>query len=192
MKRLLVSIIVLSFTVSMLSAGLISFGFGAQAVNTKPIGDTTEVGSFEDWNFGAEMRLGVLFLEGTANGRFTPDGDFKGLVTAGTNFSLFGLLHMGLGAGPAIGLSHTDGAIAWMYTDTDGESSVAAGNLGEAFTEGLFHYRAHADVKFGRLSFGISYEVPSKGFTLANEQYLDLLPEWDDARFGTSVLFWLF
>ncbi len=193
MKRLLVVIMILSFAVSMVSAGLISFGFGAQAVNTQPVGELTEVGSLEDWNFGAEARLSVLFLESTVSGHFPSENNFDGLVTAGMRLSLFGLLHVGVGAGPAMGLQLDDGgALAWTYRDSSGSTAIAAGNLSEAFTEGLFHYRAHADVKFGRLSFGITYTLPSQGYTIANESYLDLIPSWDDARFGTSVLFWIF
>lgn len=184
---------VFSFAVSMVSAGLISFGFGAQAVNTQPVGEFTEVGSLEDWDFGAEMRLSVLFLEGTVSGHFPSESQFDGLVTAGMRLSLFGLLHVGVGAGPAMGLQLDDeGALAWTYRDPSGTRVSAEGNLSEAFAEGLFHYRAHADVKFGRLSFGVTYTLPSQGYTIANNQVLDLIPSWDDARFGTSVLFWIF
>jgi hypothetical protein len=188
MKRLLVIIIVLSFAVSGISAGLISFGFGAQGVNSQPISAES---AFEDWTYGAEMRLGVLFLEGSLNGRFTSESEFTGLVTVGTNLSLFGLLHIGVGVGPELGLQFPEGEIGWFYRDDNGFKQPSNDIL-EMFNNGLVHYRAHADVKFGRFSWGLSYEVPSSGFTFSNEDYLSMVPHWDQAQFGTSLLFWLF
>src|SRR5690554_4235748 len=90
MKRFLIVVLFVACIVSTVSAGLISFGVGVNALNTIPTdGESVEIGTFEDWNFGTELRLGVLFLEATVNGRFTGSDQFKGVVTAGTSMSLF-------------------------------------------------------------------------------------------------------
>lgn len=193
MKRFLVVVMLTAFAVSAVSAGLISFGIGVNALNTIPTdGETVEIGTLEDWNFGAEMRLGVLFLEAGVSGRFTGNNQFKGLVTAGTSMSLFDLLHVGIGAGPAMGIKDTNGEIGWFYTDENGSEAVAGNDLAKAFRNGLLHYRAHGDLKLGRLSFGVTYEVPSSGYTLENNDVLEIGPQWDKALVGASVLFWLF
>jgi len=193
MKRFLIVVLFVACIVSTVSAGLISFGVGVNALNTIPTdGESVEIGTFEDWNFGTELRLGVLFLEATVNGRFTGSDQFKGVVTAGTSMSLFDLLHVGVGAGPALGLQQDGGEIGWFYVDSNGSERVAGNDLAQAFNNGLLHYRAHGDLKLGRLSFGVTYEVPSSGYTLDNNKVLDLGPEWDKALVGASVLFWLF
>lgn len=191
MKRMLVVIMIFSFAVSVVSAGLISFGFGAHALDTRPFpNESDEIGSIEDWNFGAEMRLGVLFLEATVLGRFTGEERMEGLVTVGTSLSLFDLLHLGVGAGPAFGLAHDGSRIGWLKMAPEGEKSI--NDIGAVLHGGLINYRVHGDIKFGRISVGATYQVPSKGYSLENNEMLDLVPDWDRGNLGASVLFWLF
>lgn len=193
MKRVLVVIMILVFTVQAITAGLISFGFGAHALNTIPVvDDVVDMGTAEDWKFGAEMRLGVLFLDAGINGQFTSADRFDGLVTFGTSLSIFDLLHLGVGAGPAFALAKTDaGEIGWIQIDEDGVSHNS-NDFTQVFNEGLLHYRVHGDLKLGRFSLGVTYQVPSMGYTLQNEKVLGLRPDWDQALIGTSLLFWLF
>lgn len=192
MKRILVVVMVLSFAISIASAGLISFGFGAHALNSNPFVDNTFVpGTVEDWDFGAEMRLRVLFLEAQVNGQYTPSDQVEGLVTVGTSMSLFDLVHLGVSVGPSFGLEITDGGeIGWLKMG-DGPAENT-NDLGEVLKGGLLHYRAHGDVKLGRISFGFTYQVPSKGYTVENDDVLKIGPDWDQALVGTTLLFWLF
>lgn len=191
MKRMLVVIMILSFSISVISAGLISFGFGAHALDTRPFpNESDELGSIEDWNFGAEMRLGVLFLEAAVLGRFTGEERMDGLVTVGTSLSLFDLLHLGVGAGPAFGLAHDGSRIGWLKMAPEGEESI--NDIGAVLYGGLINYRVHGDIKFGHISVGATYQVPSKGYSLENDAVLDLVPDWDRGNLGASVLFWLF
>lgn len=192
MKRVLVVVMILSFAISLVSAGLISFGFGAHALNTNPVvDDSVEVGTWEDWKVGGEVRLGVLFLEAGINGQFTGSERLEGLVTVGTSMSLFDILHLGLGAGPAFGLDNASGEIGWVKMGANG-SEQHTNDLGEVFNGSLVHYRAHGDLKIGRISFGFTYQVPSNGYTLDNNDVLKIGPDWDEARIGTSLLFWFF
>ncbi|WP_422480066.1 hypothetical protein [Pleomorphochaeta sp. DL1XJH-081] len=192
MKRILVTVMILSFSISVVSAGLISFGFGAHALNTNPIvDDTVEMGSWEDWKMGGEIRLGVLFLEAGINGQMIESDRMEGLVTVGTSLSLFDLLHLGVGAGPAFGIDNSGGEIGWLQIGANGNEQYT-NDLGEVINGGLIHYRAHGDLKIGRISFGFTYQVPSKGYTLDNNDVLEIGPDWDEGRIGTSLLFWLF
>jgi len=193
MKRVLVVIMILAFAVQVVTAGLISFGFGAHALNTIPVvDDVVDMGTADDWKLGAEMRLGVLFLDAGINGQFTTSDRFDGLVTFGTSLSIFDLLHLGVGAGPAFALAKTEaGEIGWIQIDEDGVSHNS-NDFAQVFNEGLIHYRVHGDLKLGRFSLGVTYQVPSMGYTLQNEKVLGLRPDWDQALIGTSLLFWLF
>ena len=195
MKRLLITIMVLCFAVSAVSAGLISFGFGAHALNTIPYNnDDPELGTAEDWQFGGEMRLGVLFAEGSVSGVYDASNDMiTGLFTVGTSLSLFDLLHLGVGVGPAFAITFADGdEVGWKYGNSSGSGYTTASDIGGVFDNGLIHYRAHGDMKLGRLSFGLTLQVPSDGYTMADNDVLELMPDWDNAKMGASLLFWLF
>lgn len=193
MKRLLITTMVLCFAVSAVSAGLISFGFGAHALNTLPYNNgDPDLGTTEDWQFGGEMRLGILFAEGSVSGVYDASNDMiTGLFTVGTSLSLFDLLHLGVGVGPAFAVTMADGEVDWAYMDRSG-STYPASDIGGVFDNGLIHYRAHGDMKLGRLSFGLTLQVPSDGYTMADNNVLELMPDWDNAKMGASLLFWLF
>jgi hypothetical protein len=179
--------------VSAVSAGLISFSFGAHALNTLPYNnESPELGTAEDWQFGGEMRLGVLFAEGSVSGVYDASNDMiTGLITVGTSLSVFDLLHLGVGVGPAFAVTMADGEVDWAYMDDSG-STYPASDIGGVFDNGLIHYRAHGDMKLGRLSFGLTLQVPSDGYTMENNDVLKLMPDWDNAKMGASLLFWLF
>lgn len=185
-KKILVIVMVLCFATIAVSAKLISFGFGAHALLPKDNADVVE-----EWAFGGEVRLKVLFAEGVISALYEPDNRTASLVTVGTSMNLFGLLHVGLGVGPAFSLEESGKEVHWAYMDTD-QAYQAAPDLGSAFDQGLIHYRAHGDIKVGRLSFGLTYQVPSQGFTLNDNDVAKLGPAWGDGRIGTSLLFWLF
>lgn len=192
MKKMLMIVAIVCFSASALSAGLISFGFGAHVINPIPIDGEGDAGSIEDWLVGGEVRLGVLFAEATVNGLYDADSEqLSGIVTIGTSMSLFGLVHAGIGFGPALSLSMANGEVDWSYQDPSGAVSPAQ-DLGDAVDRGLFHYRGHADMKVGRVSLGMTLQVPSDGYTFANNDVLLLTPDWEQAQLGASLLFWLF
>lgn len=177
---------VLCFATVAISAKLISFGFGVHALSPENNEDM-----IEDWVFGGEVRLKVLFAEGTISALYESDNRTTSLVTVGTSMNLFGLLHVGLGMGPAFSLEKTDGEFNWAYMDAN-QAYQGVFDCSTAINQGLIHYRAHGDIKIGRISFGMTYQVPTQGYTLNNNDVAKLGPNWDVGWVGTSLLFWLF
>jgi hypothetical protein len=153
---------------------------------------TVEDVSIEDWMFGGEVRLGLLFAEASVSGVYdTTDERLEGVLAVGTSLSLFDLVHLGVGAGPAFGIDMAGGAVNWSSMNSDGTYAGRA-DIATTVDNGLVHYRAHTDVKIGRISAGLTYLVPSSGYTLANNDVLGLAPDWDAAKVGASLMFWLF
>ena len=179
-------IMVFMFVAVAVSAKPISFGFGAHVL--PPNGDVSAV---KEWAFGGEVRLKVLIAEGTISALYEPHNRTTSLVTVGTSMNLFGLLHLGLGVGPAFSIEMDGGDFSWAYMDTN-QGYQQSPDLVSVFDKGLIHYRAHGDIKINRISFGMTYLVPSQGFTLANNDVTQLGLDWDNGRVGTSLLFWLF
>jgi hypothetical protein len=64
------------------------------------------------------------------------------------------------------------------------------GNYGEVLTDSVVGYRAHADMRLGNLSFGISLDVPSYGYTFSSTSADDIEPNFDKARIGASAMYW--
>jgi hypothetical protein len=192
MKKILVIMTLLFISLSFVSAGLISFGFGAHALPSVPTTQPVEDVSIEDWMFGGEVRLGLLFAEASVSGVYdTTDERLEGVLAVGTSLSLFDLVHLGVGAGPAFGIDMAGGAVNWSSMNSDGTYAGRA-DIATTVDNGLVHYRAHTDVKIGRISAGLTYLVPSSGYTLANNDVLGLAPDWDAAKVGASLMFWLF
>ena len=193
MKKTLAIATILVFSLSVVSAGFLSFGFGVHALPSIPTTQPVEDVSFEDWMFGGEVRLGLLFAEASASGVYDYSSErLTALVTVGTSMSLFDLVHLGVGFGPAFGIDMAGGAVNWSSMNTDGASYTGREDLGTTIDNGLVHYRAHTDVKIGRISAGLTYQVPSSGYTLANNDVLALTPDWNAAKIGASLMFWLF
>jgi hypothetical protein len=200
MKKFLACIMVLFFAVSVVSAGLLSFGFGANALNDVYTGDeeTDSLLNTDSYRFGMEARLGVLFAEASISALYGPEitapgATIEGLATVGLSMDIFNLLHFGLGVGPYFG-ARQDGA-NWILLYGDSDSPQEATDLQQILDGSTIYYRAHADLKFGKMSFGVTVQVPSDGYTLTSTglfSELDLLPVWDKAKYGASVLFWLF
>lgn len=192
MKKILMMAAILFLSVSMLSASLISFGFGANMKDPVPFNEETGLSPIDNWMFGGEIRLGVLFAEASASALYDATNDrISGLLTFGTSLSLFDLVHLGVGAGPAVGIDMAGGAVDWAYMNSTG-TYVGSEDLGSALDAGLVHYRIHGDVKIGRISAGLTYLVPSDGYTVTDNDPLALIPDWDAATVGASLLFWLF
>jgi len=195
MKKFLVAVVVLSLASSMLFASLMSFSLGANMLNTTDYSALTEENLFdpEALRFGAETRLSVLFAEAALSGLYNPTSNavavVDGIATIGIKMSLFNLIHFGVGMGPVFGVSQNTDGLALMYVD---DGAYTADTLEGVINKSEIAYRAHADMKLGRLSFGMTYQVPTDGFTIENSSPLKLVPQWDNAKLGASVMFWLF
>ncbi len=200
MKKFLAFVMVLFFAVSVVSAGLLSFGFGVNALNDVYTGaeETDPLLNADSYRFGMETRLGVLFAEASVSALYSPTvtapgATIEGLATVGLRMNIFNLLHFGLGVGPYFGARQDGGSWVLLYGNSD--DLQEATNLQQVFDGSTIYYRAHADLRFGRISAGVTVQVPSDGYTLSNTglfNELDLIPVWDRAKYGASVMFWLF
>jgi len=201
MKKFLVCILVLFFSISTISAGFLSFGFGVNALN-----EIYEVGSettdplsdIETYRFGAETRLRVLFVEASLSALYGADFEneiafIDGCATVGLSMNFLNLIRLGLGIGPYFGAKEQEGGWVLLYGDNENQS--IATNVQQVFEYSTLQYRAHADMRLGNLSVGLTYQVPTSGYTINSEEFtstLKLLPLWEKAKYGASVMFWLF
>jgi hypothetical protein len=196
MKRLLALVMVLALTVSMVSAGLLSLGLGGYALNDSYTGGSGSGGDLSDfgaYRIGAEVRAGVLFAEASVsalyNNQASAEAIFEGLATIGLDINIFNILHFGLGVGPYFGIGETSQGLALFYGDV-GDLSPAS-NLQEILDGSTLYFRAHGDFQLGRLSVGVTYQVPTNGYVLGGNP-LAILPVWESARYGATAMFWLF
>jgi hypothetical protein len=193
MKRLLALVMVLALTVSVVSAGLLSLGVGGYALSDSFTGGSGSGVDFGSYRIGAEARVGVLFVEASVSALYNDhagaDALFEGLATIGLDMSIFNILHFGLGIGPYFGISETPEGFALLYGDS-GDLYPAA-NLQEIVVGSTVYFRAHGDLQLGKLSVGVTYQVPTNGYVLGGNP-LALLPIWEDARYGATAMFWLF
>lgn len=196
MKRLLALVMVLALTVSMVSAGLLSLGVGGYALNdsyTGGSGSGGDLSDFDAYRIGAEVRAGVLFAEASVsalyNDQVSAEAIFEGLATIGFDFNIFNILHFGLGIGPYFGMSVMSEGIALLYGDV-GDLSPAA-NIQDIVDGSTVYFRAHGDLQLGKLSVGVTYQVPTNGYVLGGNP-LAILPVWENARYGATAMFWLF
>ena len=74
MKKFLAFVMVLFFAISVVSAGLFSFGLGVNALNDVYTGtdETDPLLDTDSYRFGMEARLGVLFAEASVSALYSP------------------------------------------------------------------------------------------------------------------------
>jgi len=182
-----------------LSASAISFGIGNYARSSILVEKdfpVDEIFNPPNYRFGTDMRLQVFFTELAMTGVFSNSNYWlDGMITIGLNTPLFGFLDVGIGIGPYYGcyfeqdeallyrhFIDPDDPEAWWYHEVD--------SFGEVLSDSVVGYRAHADLRLGRLSFGISLDVPSYGYTFSSTTADDIEPNFDKARIGASAMYW--
>jgi hypothetical protein len=191
MKKGVLIVALIIFTFGSLQAKSFSLGVGLSGQNKIAMGDESKELSFEDFVFGGELRLRLFFLEGSYNTLYDANNEnFASLVTAGFNFSLFDIIHLGLGVGPAFAMKINNESYFWASVDKNGSYQGEA-SFSDAFLNGIMHYRAHVDLKLGKVSAGFNWSVPSKGFYLNADDLAEFLPNWGKVKLGFSVLFYL-
>lgn len=199
MKRIVCVILVVCLTCIGLSASAFSFGLGNYARSSILVEDEfpfEQIINPPNYRFGTDMRLQVFFAEVAMTGVFSnANAWLDGIVTIGINTPLFGFLDIGVGIGPYYGFYFDDDEIliyrhylqpddpeAWWYHRVDSFSDV--------LTDSVIGYRAHVDMRLGNLSFGISLDVPSYGYTFSSATADDIGPNFDKARIGASAMYW--
>lgn len=182
-----------------LSASILSFGIGNYARSSTLIDNgfpADEILNPPNYSFGSDLRVQLFFTELAMTGTFAGDNIWlDGIVTIGFNTSIFGFLDIGFGMGPYYAYLFRDDEVltlrhyirpddpgAWWYYQVD--------SFGEVITDSVVGYRAHADMRLGNLSFGISLDVPSYGYTFSSTTADDIEPNFDKARIGASAMYW--
>lgn len=195
-KTMLILIIVLVLVPAGLFAGIFNLNIGATAQYKIPVTDVEDgMADIENWAFGPDLRLRILFAEVGVAGLYTKldtGHQLSGLLTGGVSFDLLGFLRLGLGLGPRM---------AVFFDEDFGNPVVAvAGSVindatfGDAFMNAPLTYRATVDFNLGRFLIGANYTIDSGGFTFENLDAELLMPDFDNNKgtFGVSALFRIF
>lgn len=201
-KTMMVLVMVLLLVPAGLFAGIFDLSIGATAQYNGSISveDDLEwqdgMSDIENYAFGADMRLRVLFAEVGVAGLYSDiSGGHKieGIVTGGISLDLLGLVRVGLGMGPRLSvLFDEDWGNATVY-GADGLPIDEDTDFEAAFMNAKMTYRATADIKLGNLLFGINYTIDSDGFTFKEGNYDKMLPKFENGgSLGASVLITLF
>ena len=202
------TILVLLVALLLVPAGLFADGFdfsiGAtaqytnafDATNTDQI-DWESFADIENYGFGADMRLRILFAELDIAALYSQgeiDGEtlhsVTGLVTGGVSLDLIGLLRVGLGMGPRINVLFNDAGDVVVFNET--QVITADTDFAEAFMNAPMTYRATADLKLGGVMVGLNYTVDTDGFTFETMDTTKLAPNFAEGRIGVSALLTLF
>jgi hypothetical protein len=198
-KRLSILLILLLIVSTGLFAGILNLSVGATAqykISATEVSDAEFMGDIENWAFGPDVRLRLLFAEVGVTGLYSPREDgghvLSGLMTGGVSFDVLGMLRIGLGLGPRIAASF-DKDFGHPQIFVAGEGLVDS-TFGEAFMNAPMTYRATVDFKLSKFLIGLNYTIDSDGFTFANTDFGSLVPNFKDnpGKIGVSVLFSIF
>ena len=202
-KTMLVLGMVLLLVPAGLFAGIFDLSVGATAQYNGVInvdeGINWEDGmaDVENYAFGADMRMRVLFAEVGVSGLYSSldngHNKIEGIVTGGVSLDLLGLVRVGLGMGPRLSVEFDeDWGNATVY-DGDGVEVTEDTDFESAFMNAKMTYRATADLKLGNMLFGLNYTIDSDGFTFENGNYDKMMPNFEDGgSLGASFLITLF
>lgn len=199
-KYILALLIVLLLVPAGLFAGIFNLSIGGTAQYKLPV-DATDIGEesfegmtdIENWAFGGDIRMRILFAELDVVGlhsKLEEGHRISGLVTAGVSLDLLGILRVGLGLGPRLGVDIKDDSSIIIY-DPEGDPITGDTDFKAAFMNAPMTYRVTTDLKLGKVLVGLNYTVDSK-FTFENLSVEDLAPDFQHGAIGVSVLYSLF
>ncbi|MFA6865150.1 MAG: hypothetical protein WCS04_05095 [Sphaerochaetaceae bacterium] len=178
------------------SARAFDFNIGATAqfqndVTTDSF-DAEDLTDPDNYRFGAETRLNFLLFEvadtavfgsSTVSNGTVESIEFTNHLAAGIYKDIFGVLRVGLLAGPEFEMNITDDGV----TDENGD----AFEFTDIFMKSNFTYKAHVDVLLSQsLTLSASYTLPTE-FNLEDSDYTKLIPgdsDWSDGKVGISLL----
>lgn len=201
-KTMLVLIVALLLVPAGLFAGIIDLSIGATAQYNGGValGNGLEwqegMANIENYEFGPDLRLRLLFAEVGVAGLYSPIAEgghrISGILTGGLSLDLLGLVRVGVGMGPRMAVVFDDEFTTATVYGPDG-TTVVGDNFEDAFMNAPMSYRATVDLKLGRILLGVNYIINSNGFTFAQENYDDLLPDFTQpGTVGVSALFTIF
>jgi len=178
------------------SARAFDFNIGATAqfqndVTTDSF-DAEDLTDPDNYRFGAETRLNFLLFEvadtavfgsSTVSNGTVESIEFTNHLAAGIYKDIFGVLRVGLLAGPEFEMNISEVGV----TDENGD----AFEFFDIFMKSNFTYKAHVDVLLSQsLTLSASYTLPTE-FSLEDSDYTKLIPgdsDWSDGRVGISLL----
>lgn len=205
MKKLLCILLLLSVCIGTTTANPISFGIGNYSRHLESVYDGLPEETIFDpsfYRFGTDVRLKIFFMEMTMNGVFGNSNGimnswYDGIMTLGVHAPLFGIFDLGIGIGPYYAIRYDQGeAISYRHyikeDDPDSWWYTQAEDFGEILGDSIMGYRMHMDMHLGKLSFGVSVDAPTVGYSLNNGDFEAMDMNLQKMRIGTSVMYWLF
>ena len=210
-KRFVISLLIVCVLLpTALSAALLDLSIGATAQYGRSLGQIKsdaenevimdEFADFENYTIGADVRFKILLAEVDVIGTFGTYYDdssnkyteISALTTAGISLDLLGFARLGFGLGPRFRvLIDEDGKAQVLASDSSSIDSWD--NFGDAFIKSPVAYRATLDFNLGKLMLGVNYTLDTN-YTFEKPGEVDKLftGEFDDGKFGVSLLFSLF
>jgi hypothetical protein len=169
MKKTLILVLVLAFIPLLSFADL---GLGASAFLNNPvlIGQDADASELRDggFTFGADARFKLSILQLEALGLLSMGDDVTSIdlyADAGLALDL-AFLRLSLGAGPTL---------FFVLNDSTGDDILAGYNV-----------KANADIKLGRISFGLSYIMG----LIVEDGLFNVALNKSTGMLGANVLFW--
>lgn len=205
-KLLIVMVLVAVLVPATLSAKMFDLSLGPSVQFKPDLGqltdDSADLGelftSLDSYAFGADLRLKILLAQVDVAATFGQHVDASDnkyteisvLTTGGVSFDLFGFTRLGIGLGPRFRVLFGDDGASVLNENRNVETWE---NLGDAFIKSPLALRATADFKIGKMWLGVNYSLDTK-YTFEKYDEFDKLfsPNWDEGRFGVSLLFSFF
>jgi hypothetical protein len=196
MKKLVVTLALVAFTLSaVVAAPFFQIGPTAQYeytlkdIEASADGLTSDdVFDINNYSFGVDARINVLFLQVAANGLYgqTEEGNHRisTVLTGNLLFNPLDILTISAGFGPSMQYVTSD----FKEFTVNGES---VSNFGEVFMNSPLVYRAQVGLDLGGIGISGTYLLPTTG-SFKNFEASNLTPDWQSGKFSLSVLFNLF
>lgn len=190
MKKILVSFLLVALVSSaVFAAPLIQLGPSVQFSKTlKDISaedfDAEELTKIENYTFGVDARVNVLFLQVALNGMYGKVGDMHNLssvLSANLLISPIDVINLSVGVGPSINFTTEDFNTFYVNGSKIDE-------FGDVFMKSPLNYRAQVGINMGSLGLSLTYIIPTVGsFSEINDDTFK--PNWDGGKFQASLLF---
>ncbi|MDT4761900.1 hypothetical protein [Sphaerochaeta sp. PS] len=205
-KRLIVLLIVVCVLLpATLSAAMVDLSIGATALYNQTFTqmqtafdaeDYTGFSTFENYAFGADVRMKILLAEVDLVGMFgqetiggTDYTTISVLTAGGISLDILNFARLGFAMGPRFNV-YIDSATGEAQVKDSNNVLVDWNNFGDAFLKSPVAYRATVDFDLGGLMLGLNYTVDTL-YTFENWDKVQDLFDADPngGKVGISLLF---
>lgn len=185
MKKILVSFLLVALVSSaVFAAPLIQLGPSVQFSKTLKDISAEDLTKIENYTFGVDARVNVLFLQVALNGMYGKVGDMHNLssvLSANLLISPIDVINLSVGVGPSINFTTEDFNTFYVNGSKIDE-------FGDVFMKSPLNYRAQVGINMGSLGLSLTYIIPTVGsFSEINDDTFK--PNWDGGKFQASLLF---